>query len=126
MKILTLVARILIGLTFLVFGVIGLLPFLKQPPMPPGAAKNYVDALSATPYIKVVSCVQVVSAVLFLINRFVPLALTLIAPVIVNILMFHLFMALASIGPGLLVTVCWFIIYFRHRAAFAGIFAARS
>lgn len=126
MKILTLVARILIGLTFLVFGLNGLLHFLPQPPMQPGAARNYVEALSATPYLMVVSGIQVLTAVLFLINRFVPLALTLIAPVIVNILLFHLFMELPSIGPGVFVTVCWVIIYLRHRSAFAGIFAARS
>ncbi|MFC5863612.1 hypothetical protein ACFPT7_14995 [Acidicapsa dinghuensis] len=126
MKILSIIARILIGLTFLVFGLNGFLHFIPEPPMPPGAAKNYVEALSATPYLLVVSGIQVFTAVLFLVNRFVPLALTFIAPVIVNILMFHGFMAPAAIGPGIFVTVCWFIIFFRHRAAFNGIFAAKS
>lgn len=126
MKILSLIARILIGLTFVFFGLNGLLNFMHPPAMPPSAAKNYVDALSATPYLQVVSAIQVIAGLLFLVNRFVPLALTLIAPVIVNILMFHLFMAPASIGPGVLVTLCWLIVYYRHRAAFTGIFAARS
>ncbi len=126
MKILSVIARILIGLTFLVFGLNGFLHFLPEPPMPPSAAKNYVDALSATPYLQVVSGIQVLTAVLFLVGRFVPLALTLIAPVIVNILMFHLFMAPAAIGPGIFVTICWFVLFFYHRAAFNGIFAAKS
>lgn len=126
MKIVFLIVRLLLGLTFLVFGLNGFLHFLPQPPMPPSAARNYVEALSATPYLLVVSGIQVATAVLFLINRFVPLALTFIAPVIVNILMFHLFMAPASIGPGLMVTVFWFVLFFQHRAAFAGIFAART
>jgi hypothetical protein len=126
MKILSVIARFLIGLAFLVFGLNGLLHFLPQPPMPPGAARNYVEALSATAYLMVVSGIQVLTAVLFLINRFVPLALTLIAPVIVNILMFHLFMEPPSIGPGIFVAICWFVLFFRHRAAFSGIFAARS
>jgi putative oxidoreductase len=56
----------------------------------------------------------------------VPLALTLIAPVIVNILLFHGFMAPSGILPGALVTVFWFILFISHRAAFAGIFQARS
>lgn len=126
MKILSVIARILMGLTFLVFGLNGFLHFIPTPPMPPSTAKNYVDALSATPYLLVVSGIQVLTAVLFLVNRFVPLALTFIAPVIVNILMFHVFMAPATIGPGILVTVCWFVLFFRHRAAFDGIFAAKS
>jgi putative oxidoreductase len=60
--------------------------------------------------------------VLFLINRYVPLALTLIGPVIVNILLFHVLMNPIGIVPGLIVTVCWFVVFYSVRTAFAGIF----
>ena len=70
--------------------------------------------------------IQLITAILFFANRFVPLALVLIGPVIVNILMFHLFLAPATIGPGVLVTVLWFIIFYYHRAAFEGIFQAKA
>ena len=126
MKIVTLVARILLGLTFLVFGLNGFLHFLPMGPMPQGTAGQFVGALAATHYIHLISGIEVISAILFLINRYVPLALTLIGPILVNILCFHGFMAPSGIGPGLFVTLCWIIVYVRHRSAFAGIFQANS
>jgi hypothetical protein len=69
---------------------------------------------------------MVISGVLFLINRYVPLALVLIGPVIVNILLFHILMAPGSIGMGLLAAVLWFIIFFSVRSAFAGIFLQKA
>ena len=125
MKILTLVARILLGLVFVVFGLNGFLHFLPAPP-PPGVAGQFVGALAATHYIHFIFAIQLITGILFLINRYVPLALTLIAPVIVNILLFHGFMAPAGIGPGAFVTICWIILFVRHRGAFKGIFQARS
>jgi uncharacterized membrane protein YphA (DoxX/SURF4 family) len=125
MKIAALVARILLALAFVVFGLNGFLHFIPAPP-PPGVAGQFEAALAATHYFHFVYAIQLISGILFLVNRFVPLALTLIAPVIVNILLFHIFMAPASIGPGALTAVCWFILFARHRTAFAGIFEARS
>ena len=126
MKILSLVAQILLGLAFVVFGLNGFLHFIPQPPMPDGLMKQFTDVMTTSHYMAFVCGVQVISGVLFLVNRFVPLALTLIGPVIVNILVFHILIAPASIGPGIFVTICWFIVFFRHRAAFAGIFDAKA
>ena len=125
MKIVTLIARILLGLTFVVFGLNGFLHFLPAPP-PPGVAGQFVGALAATHYLHFIFAIQLIAGILFLVNRFVPLALTLIAPVIVNILLFHGFMAPAGIGPGVLVTLFWIVVFVRHRAAFAGIFQATT
>jgi putative oxidoreductase len=125
MKIVTLIARFLLALAFVVFGLNGFLNFLPSPP-PAGLAGQFVAALAATHYIHFIFAVQLISGILFVVNRFVPLALTLIAPIIVNILLFHGFMAPAGIGPGLLVTLCWIIVFVRHRAAFAGIFQAKA
>jgi putative oxidoreductase len=122
MKIVTLIARILLGLAFVIFGVNGFIPFIPQPPMPPGTAGQFSAVLAATHYMHVIFAIQLVAGVLFLINRFVPLALVLIGPVIVNILLFHIFMAPASIPPGLVVTLLWFVVFFSVRSAFAGIF----
>jgi putative oxidoreductase len=126
MKVLTLIARVLLGLTFVVFGLNGFLHFIPQQPMPTGPALQFILALAATHYVHVVFAIQLLTGILFLVNRFVPLALTLIAPVIVNILLFHGFMAPSGILPGALVTVFWIILFISHRAAFAGIFQARS
>src|ERR1700678_1054865 len=109
MKIVTLIARILLGLTFVVFGLNGFLHFLPAPP-PPGVAGQFVGALAATHYLHFIFAIQLIAGILFLVNRFMPLALTLIAPVIVNILLFHGFMAPAGIGPGVLVTLFWIVV----------------
>jgi putative oxidoreductase len=125
MKILALIARILLGLMFLVFGANGFLNFIPQPPMPDTPATRFAMLLMTTHYMYFVCAIMVVSGLLFLIGRYVPLALVLIGPVIVNILLYHLLLAPATIAPGLVVTVLWFIIFFHVRSAFAGIFQAK-
>src|SRR5512140_1884683 len=99
---LTIGARILMGLAFLVFGLNGFLHFIPQPktPMPEGAIA-FAGALMKTGYMfPMVMGTQVLVGVLLLLNRFVPLALALIAPIIVNIIAFHIFLAPSGIGPG--------------------------
>src|ERR1700694_3661527 len=99
------VARVLLGLMFFVFGLNGFLNFIPQPKdaMPAGAAA-FAGALMATGYMmKLVAGTQLISGLLMLINRFVPLALALLAPVIVNIIAFHLFLAPSTIAPGVVV-----------------------
>ena len=86
-------ARVLLGLMFLILGLNGFLNFLPQPTSMPAAAGAFLGGLAAAGYmVPLLSGVQVVVAVLLLMNRFVPLALAVIAPVIVNIAAFHLFL----------------------------------
>lgn len=125
MKIAALIARYLLGLIFLVFGLNGFLHFLPMPPMA-GPAGQFVGAMAGTGYMYVVFLLEVTSAVLFLINRYVPLALTLLAPVIVNIVLFHVFMAPSGLPMAIVVSVLWCLLAYRHRAAFAGILQARE
>lgn len=124
MKIAVLVARILLGLIFVFFGLNGLLNFLPSPPIP-GLAGQYVGALVASHYVLAVAALQVIGGLLLLIGRYIPLGLVILAPIIVNILLFHLTMAPASIGPGLLATVLWIIVFVGVRRAFDGILAAK-
>ena len=124
MKIAVLVARILLGLLFLVFGLNGFLNFLHAP-MPPGPAGQYMTLLGPTLYMHFVFVVQIVGGVLLLSGQFIPLALILLGPVIVNILLFHISMEPAGLPPGLLAAVLWFIIFFGVRRAFAGVFAQK-
>lgn len=125
MKIVTLICRCLLGLIFLVFGLNGFLHFIPQPPPPPGLALDYLTVMIASHYMVVPFLLQIVAGVLLLANRFVPLALVLVGPVIVNILMFHVLMAPAGLPPGVVVTLLWLVVFYRHRAAFAGIFEQR-
>jgi putative oxidoreductase len=124
MKIAVLVARILLGLIFVFFGLNGLLNFLPSPPIP-GLAGQYVGALVASHYVLAVAALQVIGGILLLIGRYIPIGLVILAPIIVNILLFHITMAPASIGPGVLATVLWIIVFVGVRRAFDGIFAAK-
>ena len=127
MKILTLVARILLGLGFLIFGLNAFLHFIPGSTMiPPGTAGHFSQAMADSSYDRAVAVFEVVAAVLLLVNRFVPVALVLLGPVLVNILLFHLLMMPATILPGLVFTLLWLIVFFAHRSSFAGIFQAKA
>src|SRR6266513_4358927 len=124
MKIIAIIARFLLGFIFLVFALNGFLHFIPAS-LPSGTAGQFVGALFVSNYLVVVFLLQLVAAVLLLINRYVPLALALLAPVIVNILLFHLLMALNGLPLALVVTVLWIVVFLSARSAFAGLFLQR-
>ena len=102
MKIAVLIARNLLGLMFLVFGLNGFLHFLPMP-MPTGPALQYMTVLSTSHYFVPVFLLQVIGGALLLTNRFVPLALVLLGPVIVNIILYHILMAPQGLPLALVV-----------------------
>ena len=124
MKILTYISRFLLGLIFLIFGLNGFLHFIPMPP-PSGVAGRFLGAMFVSKYLLVVSGLQAISGALLLINRYVPLALTILGPIIVNILLFHGLMNPAGLGLAFFVTVLWSVVFASVRLAFAGIFEAR-
>ena len=126
MKIVILIARLLLGLIFLVLGLNGFLNFLSMGPMPTGLAGQFMGALFVSHYYWVVAGLQVIGGALLLINRFVPLALVLLGPVIVNILCYHVFLNHAGAPLAIVVTVLWFIVFYGHRQYFSGIFTQRT
>ena len=126
MKIVTLIARLLLGLIFVVFGLNGFLNFLNMGPLPSGFAGQFIIALAASHYLWVVAGLQVAGGVLLLINRFVPLALVLLGPIIVNILLYHVFLNRSGAQLAILVTILWFIVFYGHRQYFSGIFVQRT
>jgi putative oxidoreductase len=125
MKIAVLISRILLGLIFVLFGVNGYLNFLHAP-MPTGQAGQYMGVMFGSFYMYFVSLVQLVGGVILLSGQFIPLALVLLGPVLVNILLFHISFQPSGLPPGILSTVLWFIIFFGYRRAFAGIFAQKA
>jgi putative oxidoreductase len=122
MKILATIARYLLALIFIVFGLNGFLHFIPQPLPPSEMAKDYFTVMFTSHYLLFVFALQLIAGVLFIFPRTVPLALTIIGPVIVNILLFHALMDPGGIVPGLVVTTLWFVVYWQFRAAFYGIF----
>ena len=125
MRIAASIARVLLGLIFLVFGLNGFLHFLPMPP-PTGVALQFFGAVIATHYWVVIFAVQVIGGLLLLASRFVPLALVVLGPVIVNIFFFHVFMAPAGLPLAIVVVILWLLLAIRNKQHLAGIFAPRG
>jgi putative oxidoreductase len=96
MKIASTIARYLLGVVFLTFGLNGFLHFIPMPP-PTGVAAQFFGALFVSRLYIVIFLLQIAPAILLLVNRYAPLALTILGPVIFNILCFHIFMAPAGL-----------------------------
>ena len=124
MKIIAIIARFLLGFIFLVFALNGFLHFIPAS-LPSGTAGQFVGALFVSNYLVVVFLLQLISAVLLVINRFVPLALVLLAPIIVNILLIHVLMLPSGLPLALVVTVLWIVVFLSVRSAFSGLLQQR-
>ena len=124
MRTASLIARYLAGVIFLVFGLNGFLHFIPLPP-PEGVAGQFMGALYVSHYLWVILAFQVIAGVLLLVNRYVPLAVAMLAPVIVNILCFHAFMAPSGLPLALFVAVLWALVFIDVRSAFSGLFQSR-
>jgi hypothetical protein len=120
------IARVLMGLAFALFGVIGLFQLMKAPDDLPAGIKTVLGALTTAGYMEVVSATQALVGVLFLVNRFVPLALTLIAPILVGIITFHLAMQPSGIGPGAFLSLLELYLAWCYRAAFRPMLVAKA
>lgn len=115
------------GLLFLVTGLNGFLRFLPEPATIPEGAAAFAGALMNTGYMfPLIMGTQLIVGVLLLVNRFVPLALVLIAPVIVNIIAFHVFLEPAGIGPGAVVLLLEMYLVWTYRNCYCGMFAWRA
>lgn len=119
------VARLLLGLVFLVFGLNGFLHFIPNMPMP-DAAVAFFGALAATGYMMpLLFTTQVVGGVLLLSGMYVPLGLALLAPVIVNIFLFHLFLAPGGLVIAIIVAAIELFLAWRYSNAFSGMLRAK-
>jgi putative oxidoreductase len=121
MEIATVIARILLGLIFVVFGSNAFLRFLPMPPLPQGITGEYLHAFFASGYVYAIGGLQVIGGLLLLIGRFVPLGLTILGAIIVNIWLFHVLMAPEGLPPAVVITILELFLVWRYREAFAGI-----
>ena len=119
-------ARLLLGAVFAVFGLNGFLHFIPQPP-PTGLAAVFLGGLGASGYFfPLLKGTELLTGLLLLSNRFVPLALTILAPVVVNIVAFHAFLAPSGVALPLVITALGVYLAYTERAIFAPFFQARS
>ena len=121
MRVATVIARVLLGLIFLVFGSNAFLHFLPMPPLPQGVTGEYLHSFFASGYVYVIGALQVIGGLLLLIGRFVPLGLTILGGIIVNIWIFHLLMAPEGVPTAIVVTILELFLIWRYRNAFKGI-----
>src|SRR5213594_2015018 len=124
MRTANLIARFLLGLIFVVFGSNIFLHFIPMPPLPATLAGDFSKALAQSHYMDVVGLLQVIGGLLLLIGRYVPLGLTLLGPVIVNILLFHIFLAPSGLPLAVVVAILSLFLLWRYRTNFAGLVKA--
>ena len=123
MKVAILIARSLLGLAFVVFGLNAFLHFMNQPP-PQGEAGAFVGAMFLSGYFYVVAVLQIVGWLILLSGRFVALGLTLLGPVIVNILLFHIFLEHTGLPIAVVVSCIALFLVWGYRDRFAPILKA--
>jgi putative oxidoreductase len=124
MRTVSVIARYLAGVIFLVMGLNGFMNFIPLPP-PGGIAGQFMGALYVSHYLWVIFAFQLIAGVLLLVNRYLPLAAAVLAPVIVNILVFHASMAPSGLPMALFVAALWAAIFIDVRPAFSGLFQSR-
>src|ERR1700685_3780259 len=124
MKMAAIIARYLMGLIFTVFGLNGFLNFIPQPPPPNPLMVQFLTSVSQSHFAAFFFAIQLLGGLLLLSGYFVPLALTLLAAALYNILAFHLTLAPATIAPALVTSVLWVLVFLQYRNSFTDVLAA--
>ncbi len=123
MKNIKLIVRILLGIMMVIFGLNKFMNFMPMPPLP-AAAQTFFDALINTGYLMTaVGIVELVTGVLFLLNKYTALAAVILFPVMLNAMMFHLFLAPGGIAPALLAVVMTVFVMFSNKDKYQGMLA---
>ena len=125
MRIATIIARLSLGLIFTVFGLNGFLNFIPHPPPTNPLAVQFFVAVSASHFATFFFALQVLGGLLLLSGYFVPLALTVLAGELYNILAFHITLSPATIAPALVACGLWVVVFIPYRESFSGIFTAK-
>ena len=122
MKYLIIIVRVLLGLLFAVFGSNAFLHFIPMPPMQ-GQAGAFIGALAGSGYLYVIAALQVLGGLCLLIGaRFVPLGLTLLGPVIVNIVLYHIFLDQSGLAMAVVISLLALFLLWIYRFKFPAIF----
>ncbi len=125
MKLTAKVARYLLGLGMVVFGLNAFFTFMPPPDLPEKGGQ-FMGLLFESGYFNFVAILQLVGGLMLLLGRFVPLGLTFLGPVLVNILIFHISFDPKGIGMGLIFTLLWLIVFWRHKKSFEPLWTASS
>ena len=121
MKVAIIIVRILLGLLFVILGSNPFLHFIPMPPMS-GPSGDFIGAMNATGYLLGVGACEVIGGVLLVIGRFVPLGLTFLGPIIVNIVLYHICMDRSGLGLAAVTSILFLFLLWAYRSAFAPLF----
>ena len=124
MKVLVTICRVLLGHVFTIFGLNGFFHFIPQPPPASPTAAQYMTVMSVSRIFYFVFATELVTGIVLLTDRFVPLALAVLAPVLVNILPYQSTMDPSGLPVALFATVLWAAVFFRYRNSFSKLFEA--
>ena len=124
MKIAVVIARILLGLVFLVFGLNNFLHFIPMQPMP-GDAGTFATLMYTHGWLTFHGLLYVIAGVLLIVGRYVPVALVILGPILVNILLFPMTLNPGGIGPGLVCAVLELFLIYAYWPAFRAIFTPK-
>lgn len=124
MRLVSTIARYLLGLVFAIFGLNGFLHFIHQPPPANPLTQQFYVAVSTSHFDAFFLAVQLIAGLMLISGFFVPLALTLLAAELYNILAFHLTLS-PGIAPGLVACLLWILVFTRYRASFKDILASK-
>src|ERR1700753_629226 len=129
MKIVVIICRILLGLGFVVFGLNGFLHFIPMGPTPPADSLigKFMTVMMSSGWMTVIAAIQILGGLLVLIGGTAPLGLAILAPILFNILCFHILLAGgAQIGGGLVFTLLEIVLIYAYRPYFSGLFATKA
>jgi uncharacterized membrane protein YphA (DoxX/SURF4 family) len=123
MKYVIVIVRVLLGLMFVVFGSNAFFKFMGPPPEMHGQAGAFITALMSSGYIYVIAVFQILGGLCLLLGaRFVPLGLTLLGPVIVNIVLYHVFLDTQGLPMAIIVALLALFLLWIYRFKFPAIF----
>ena len=123
MKVATIIVRVLLGLMFTVFGSNAFLQFMPMPELT-GLPAQFIGSMAASGYLYVIGALEVLGGLLLLIGRYVPLGLTLLGPIVVNIVLYHVFMDMSGMPMAIVVAALTLFLVWRNSDAFAGLLRA--
>jgi putative oxidoreductase len=116
-------ARLLLGLIFFIFGLNNILHFIPLPP-PSGDALTYMGVLAGHQILTFVGIIMTISGLLLLVGRYVPLALVMLGPILVNILIYHIALWPHGFIPAIIATLLELFLIWAYRLSFRGLFDA--
>lgn len=123
MKYVIVIVRVLLGLMFVVFGSNAFFKFMGPPPKMPDQANAFITAMMSSGYMYVVAILQVLGGLCLLLGaRFVPLGLTLLGPIIVNIILFHVFLEPSGLPIAVVTAALSLFLLWIYRFKFPAIF----